>query len=114
MPAMAEETTQPCPECGAQIRSDRRFPAWCKSCGWNVDPEAGRPAPTPFERAETALTQRHGEQLVAEMLSGHEPRPRRDASAVTAVTLALTVHSITGCWRSPVPGASWRAGTGWT
>ena len=96
MSAVAEETTQPCPECGAQIRSDRRFTAWCAACDWNVDPEAAGPEPTRFERAELALARRHGEQLVAEMLSGREPRPQRDASAVLAVALALAVHAVTG------------------
>ena len=95
MSAVAEETTQPCPECGAQIRSDRRFTAWCAACDWNVDPEEPQPEPTRFERAEQALARRHGEQLVAEMLSGHDPRPQRDASAVLAFALALAVHAVT-------------------
>ena len=95
MSTVAEETTQPCPECGAQIRSDRRFTAWCAACDWNVDPEAAEPEPTRFERAEQALARRHGEQLVAELLSGREPRPQRDASAVLTVALALAVHGVT-------------------
>ncbi|MHB9860250.1 M48 family metallopeptidase [Streptomyces sp. YIM S03343] len=95
MSAVAEETTQPCPECGAQIRFDRRFAAWCAACDWNVDPEPGRPEPTRFERAELALARRHGEALLAEMLSGREPRPQRDSSAVLAIALALGVHGVT-------------------
>jgi hypothetical protein len=41
MPAIAEETTQPCPECGMEIRSDSRFTLWCAACDWNVDRGSG-------------------------------------------------------------------------
>ncbi|MFF3940499.1 M48 family metallopeptidase [Streptomyces phaeofaciens] len=95
MSAVAGETTQPCPECGTEIRGDSRFAAWCAACDWNVDPNEPRPETGRLERAERALARRHGEQLLGEMLSGREPRPRRDASAVTATALALTVHGVT-------------------
>ncbi|MEU8947780.1 M48 family metallopeptidase [Streptomyces sp. NPDC048489] len=95
MGAVARETTQPCPECGAEIRGDSRFTLWCAACDWNVDPKEPQPEAGRLERAERALARRHGEQLLTEMLSGRTPRPRRDASAVTATTLALTVHGLT-------------------
>ncbi|MER7193905.1 M48 family metallopeptidase [Streptomyces flaveolus] len=95
MPAIAEETTQPCPECGTQIRGDSRFTLWCAACDWNVDPGQPQPDTGRLERAERALARRHGEQLLAEMLSGRDARPGRDASAVTATVLALAVHGIT-------------------
>ncbi|MFG3156980.1 M48 family metallopeptidase [Streptomyces sp. NPDC048219] len=94
-PAIAGETTQPCPDCGTQIRGDSRFTLWCAACDWNVDP--GRPQPDTgrLERAARALARRHGEQLLTEMLSRLDARPRRDASAVAATMLALSVHGIT-------------------
>ncbi|MEU5595245.1 M48 family metallopeptidase [Streptomyces sp. NPDC020298] len=95
MPDIVRETTQPCPECGTEIRGDSRFTVWCAACDWNVNPEEPRPDTGWLDRAERALARRHGEQLLAEMLSGRELRPRRDASAVTATALALTVHGIT-------------------
>ncbi|GGZ69914.1 M48 family metallopeptidase [Streptomyces echinoruber] len=95
MSAVAEETTRPCPQCGTRIRVDRRFIAWCAACDWNLDPQPPQPEPKRFARAEQALARRHGEQLLAEMLSGAEPRPRRDAPAVLAVALALAVHGVT-------------------
>ncbi|MFI9565176.1 M48 family metallopeptidase [Streptomyces rishiriensis] len=95
MPVVARDTTQPCPECGAEIRGDSRFTLWCAACDWNVDPEKPRPEAGRLERAERALARRHGEQLLTEMLSGRTPRPRRDTSAVTAIALALTVHGLT-------------------
>ncbi|MPY30946.1 M48 family metalloprotease [Streptomyces adustus] len=95
MPDIATETTQSCPECGAEIRGDSRFTVWCAACDWNVDPERPRPDPGRLERAERVLARRHGEQLLAEMSSGQEARPRRDASAVSATVLALIVHGVT-------------------
>ncbi|MEU3280235.1 M48 family metallopeptidase [Streptomyces antibioticus] len=95
MPAVARETTQPCPECGAEIRGDSRFTVWCAACDWNVDPGEPQPAGGRLERFERALARRHGEQLLAEMLSGREPQPRRDADAVLATALALAVHGVT-------------------
>ncbi|MGW1322637.1 M48 family metallopeptidase [Streptomyces antibioticus] len=95
MPAVARETTQPCPECGAEIRGDSRFTVWCAACDWNVDPGEPQPGGGPLERVERALARRHGEQLLAEMLSGREPQPRRDANAVLATALALAVHGVT-------------------
>jgi len=95
MSAVAEETIKPCPECGSEIRGDNRFTLWCTACDWNVDPSTPQPDLGRLERASRALAQRHGEQLLAEMLSGSDGRPRRDASAVAATVLAGAVHSIT-------------------
>ncbi|MEU6547694.1 M48 family metallopeptidase [Streptomyces sp. NPDC046859] len=95
MPAIAEETVQLCPECGSEIRGDSRFTLWCTACDWNVDPGTPQPDLGRLERAGRVLARRHGEQLLAEMLSGSDGRPRRDASAVAATVLAGTVHSIT-------------------
>ncbi|MBO4256810.1 M48 family metallopeptidase [Streptomyces griseorubiginosus] len=110
MPAVGRETTQQCPECGTEIRGDSRFTVWCAACDWNVDPEEPQPVPGRLERAERALARRHGEQLLAEMLSGREPRPRRDASAVTATALALTVHGVT---LALAVGGVWCVMAGW-
>ncbi|MFD8419822.1 M48 family metallopeptidase [Streptomyces sp. NPDC059466] len=110
MPAVARETTQPCPECGTEIRGDSRFAVWCAACDWNVDPEEQEPDPGRLERAERALARRHGEQLLAEMLSGRESRPRRDVSAVTATALALTVHGFT---LALAVGGVWCVVAGW-
>ncbi|MET9080092.1 M48 family metallopeptidase [Streptomyces sp. NPDC004232] len=109
-PDIARETTQPCPECGTEIRGDSRFAVWCAACDWNVDPEEPRPDTGRLDRAERALARRHGEQLLAEMRSGREPRPRRDASAVTATALALTVHAVTFAF---AVGGVWCVVAGW-
>ncbi|MET7276411.1 M48 family metallopeptidase [Streptomyces flaveolus] len=110
MPAIAEETTQPCPECGTEIRGDSRFTVWCAACDWNVDPGEPQPDTGRLERAERALARRHGEQLLAEILSGRDARPRRDASAVTATALALTVHGLT---LALAVGGVWSVAVGW-
>lgn len=91
----AEQHVQSCPECGAEIRTDRRFVAWCAACDWNVDP--GQPE-TPTGRLEVLrrrLARRHGEKLLAEVTGDGPLRPRRDAAAVLALALALAVHGVT-------------------
>ncbi|MGW4087752.1 M48 family metallopeptidase [Streptomyces sp. NPDC004822] len=110
MSAIAEETTQPCPECGSEIRGDSRFTLWCTACDWNVDPAAPQPEVGRLERAGRELARRHGEQLLAEMLSGSDARPRRDASAVAATVLAAAVHGITVAL---AVGGAWCLVAGW-
>ncbi|MFE2582080.1 M48 family metallopeptidase [Streptomyces sp. NPDC059378] len=110
MPGSATETARSCPECDAEIRGDNRFTVWCAACDWNVDPEKPRPEPGRLERAERALAQRHGEQLLAEMSSGQELRPWRDASAVSATALALIVHGVT---LALAVGGIWCVVAGW-
>lgn len=33
MRAAGEQRVQPCPQCGVEIRADRRFTTWC-AAGW--------------------------------------------------------------------------------
>ncbi len=85
-----------CPECGAEIRHDRRFTPWCASCEWNVDPvRAAEEPPKLLERRRRALARRHGERLLREITDGAPLRPRRDASSVLAQVLAVVVHGVT-------------------
>ncbi|MFI6339926.1 hypothetical protein [Streptomyces sp. NPDC050535] len=110
MPDIARETTQPCPGCDTEIRGDSRFALWCAACDWNVDPQEPRPVTGRLDRVERALARRHGEQLLAEMLSGRELRPRRDASAMAATAFALTVHGVT---LALAVGGNWCTVAGW-
>ncbi|MFI0740683.1 M48 family metallopeptidase [Streptomyces sp. NPDC021100] len=95
MPDTTERTTGTCPQCGAGIRADERFTAWCAACDWNVDPARPEERPGRRERTQRALARRHGERLHAEVTSGRPLRPRRDASAVLAQVIALAVHGTT-------------------
>lgn len=96
MGADVEEVTRNCPQCGAGIRADARFTAWCAACDWNVDPlgPAEQP-PGRMEKVRRAPARRHGEGLFAEALAGGTLRPGRDASLVLAWTIALAVHGVT-------------------
>ncbi|GAA0416377.1 M48 family metallopeptidase [Streptomyces luteireticuli] len=77
------------------ISTDNRFTAWCAACDWNVDPARPEEDGGRLERARRGLARRHGEQLLAEVMSGRALRPRRDASAVLAHAIALVVHGMT-------------------
>jgi Zn-dependent protease with chaperone function len=98
MRSAAEETVQPCPECGTEIRVDGRFTLWCAACDWNVDPtdqqeEQGKQGR--LERTRRGLALRHGEKLLAEVEQGGRLHARRDAAAVLAYAIALAVHGVT-------------------
>ncbi|MFI1259147.1 M48 family metallopeptidase [Streptomyces netropsis] len=95
MRTAAEGATQPCPDCGAEIRRDSRFTIWCAACDWNVDPQEQQEKQGRLERAQRVLARRHGEKLLAEMLHGRALHARRDAAAVLAHAIALAVHGVT-------------------
>ncbi|MGV9348905.1 M48 family metallopeptidase [Streptomyces spiralis] len=91
----AEERSQSCPECGAEIRADSRYVAWCAACDWNVDPETPHQERNRLDRARRALSRRHGEKLLAEVTAGGSLRARRDASSLLAFAITLAVHGVT-------------------
>ena len=98
MRSATEETVLPCPRCGAEIRTDRRFTTWCAACDWNVDPIEPDERPGRLERARRRIAHRYGERLLAEMTgrTGQPPRrPRRDVASVLAYAIALCVHGVT-------------------
>ncbi|GHE80594.1 hypothetical protein GCM10014715_39880 [Streptomyces spiralis] len=91
----AEERSQSCPECGAEIRADSRYVAWCAACDWNVDPETPHQERNRLDRARRALSRRHGEKLLAEVTADGSLRARRDASSLLAFAITLAVHGVT-------------------
>ncbi|GGX38918.1 M48 family metallopeptidase [Streptomyces fructofermentans] len=110
MSAAVEEKVRPCPQCGAEIRTDSRFTTWCAACDWNVDPEKPEGTPGRVERWQRSLAARHGERLLAEVAAGGSLRPRRDTASVAAQGLALAVHGVTVALAA---GALWFLVTGW-
>lgn len=95
MRSATEQTIQPCPQCGEEICTDRRFTTWCAACDWNVDPVGPDERPGRLERARRRLAHRYGERLLAEMTQGPVLRPRRGAAGVLALGVALAVHAVT-------------------
>lgn len=107
---VVEETTQPCPRCGAEIRADKRFTVWCAGCDWNVDPAGPEEKEGRLERARRALARRHGEKLLAEVTGGEALRARRDVPALLAFGIALAVHALTLVL---AVGGGWLVVRGW-
>ncbi|MFH0180063.1 M48 family metallopeptidase [Streptomyces cacaoi] len=105
-----QETTRPCPQCGAGIGGDKRFTVWCAACDWNVDPEKPRKEPGRLERMRRSLARRHGEKLHADVVSGEDLRARGDASALLALVIALVVHGVTA---AVAAGGIWCLVHGW-
>lgn len=82
------EEVSNCPECGHQIRVDRRYVTWCDRCDWNVDP-------TPEEDYTPAwrlrLEHRLAESLYRELETGSIHRPGWDAARISAHVLSAVI-----------------------
>jgi Zn-dependent protease with chaperone function len=74
-----------CPECGHQIRVDRRYVTWCDKCDWNIDPN-----PVEDYTSARRLAREHklAEALCRELESGSIHRPGWDAARVAASLLS--------------------------
>jgi Zn-dependent protease with chaperone function len=77
-----------CPNCGRQIRVDRRYVTWCDQCDWNLDPTPLND-PTPAWRLK--LEHRLAESLYRELESGAVHRPGWDAARVAAHLLSALI-----------------------
>jgi hypothetical protein len=58
-----EEIVSSCPQCGVEIRTDRRFTTWCAACEWNVDPQGAGKEKRGLDRVRRGLAQRYGARL---------------------------------------------------
>ncbi|MFC9689783.1 M48 family metalloprotease [Kribbella sp. NPDC056951] len=83
----AEEVTR-CPDCGHQIRVDRRYVTWCEKCDWNVDPTPLLDL-TPAWRLR--VEQRLVDSLYRELERGAIHRPSWDAARITANLLSVLI-----------------------
>ncbi|TDD59771.1 hypothetical protein E1263_13410 [Kribbella antibiotica] len=81
----AEEITR-CPDCGQQIRVDRRYVTWCEKCDWNVDPTPLLDL-TPAWRLR--VEQRLVDSLYRELEQGAIHRPGWDAARISANLLSV-------------------------
>ncbi|TCC36876.1 M48 family metalloprotease [Kribbella sindirgiensis] len=77
-----------CPECGHQIRVDRRYVTWCDKCDWNVDPTPNEDRTPPWR---LRLEQRLAEALYRELETGHVRRPGWDAARISAHVLSALI-----------------------
>ncbi|MEU5717970.1 M48 family metallopeptidase [Streptomyces sp. NPDC020403] len=112
MQVVTEEESRPCPECGTEIRTDRRFTTWCAACDWNVDPEGDeeRHVQGRLGRARRVAARRHGERLHAEVGGDDHAPTARTLPALCAYALACAVHGVT---LALVVGGVWCVVYGW-
>ncbi|MFD9290166.1 M48 family metallopeptidase [Streptomyces sp. NPDC060030] len=95
MSVVDEQTTQPCPECGAEMRMDPRFTTWCTECDWNVDPDAPEEGSGRFEKARRARAHRDGERLHARMGDAESAGGGGRLSLILVHAIACAVHAVT-------------------
>ncbi|MER6286280.1 M48 family metallopeptidase [Streptomyces sviceus] len=99
MRTAGEETVASCPQCGVDIRTDKRFTIWCAACDWNVDPQGPGEEKRGLDRARRRAAQRYGERLFTELrgggAGGEGSGGRRTVSGSLAYALALAVHGVT-------------------
>lgn len=109
MGVAVEETSQPCPECGTEIRTDLRFIRWCAECDWNVDPGPPEEEKGRRSAARRARARRDGEKLLRrlreeEAADGATGRGGGGLSTVLVHAVAFAVHAVT---LSLAVGAVW-------
>src|SRR3954467_161441 len=107
-----EEIVSSCPQCGVEIRTDRRFTTWCAACEWNVDPQGPGEQKRGLDRVRRGLAQRYGARLFDELRGGVG---KGSGSGLTwsgplAYALALTVHGLTVVLAAV---GLWGLGRGW-
>ncbi|MEU0406985.1 M48 family metalloprotease [Streptomyces griseorubiginosus] len=91
-----EEIVSSCPQCGMEIRSDRRFTTWCAACDWNVDPQGPGGRKRGLDGVRRRIAQRHGVRLFDELSGeGGGGASRRTVSGLLAYAIALAVHGLT-------------------
>jgi Zn-dependent protease with chaperone function len=91
-----EEIVSSCPQCGVEIRTDRRFTTWCAACAWNVDPQGPGERKRGLDGVRHRLAQRYGARLFDELSAGDAGRStRRTVSGPLAYAIALAVHGLT-------------------
>jgi Zn-dependent protease with chaperone function len=83
----AEEVTN-CPQCGHQIRVERRYVTWCDRCDWNVDPTPPLDH-TPAWRLR--LEHKLADALYRELETGGIHRPGWDAARIAAHVLSALI-----------------------
>jgi Zn-dependent protease with chaperone function len=78
-----------CPRCGARIRFDRAFVAWCDACDWNVDVGSERtPATSPLGRLRATVARRAGDSLYRQLVGSSVTKPRLTISRVAAYAIS--------------------------
>ncbi|MET9787169.1 M48 family metallopeptidase [Streptomyces canus] len=97
MHTAGEEIVASCPQCGVEIRTDRRFTTWCAVCEWNVDPQGPGKEKRGLDRVRRGLAQRYGARLFDELRGGGGKGSvsGRTWSGPLAYALALAVHGLT-------------------
>ncbi|MFF7949897.1 M48 family metallopeptidase [Streptomyces griseorubiginosus] len=98
MRTAGEEIVSSCPQCGVEIRSDRRFTTWCAACDWNVDPQGPDEQKRGMDGVRRRIAQRYGGRLFDELSGeggGGGGSSRRTVPGLLAFALALAVHGLT-------------------
>ncbi|MFF0010476.1 M48 family metallopeptidase [Streptomyces sp. NPDC005374] len=95
MRTAGEEIVSSCPQCGVEIRTDRRFTTWCAACDWNVDPQGPSEKKHGLDGVRRRVAQRYGERLFDELRGGETSTGGRTLSGLLAFAIALAVHGLT-------------------
>ncbi|CAM5551436.1 M48 family metallopeptidase [Streptomyces griseorubiginosus] len=96
MRTAGEEIVSSCPQCGVEIRSDRRFTTWCAACDWNVDPQGPDGRKRGLDGVRRRIAQRYGVRLFDELNGeGGGGSAGRTVPGLLAFALALAVHGLT-------------------
>lgn len=94
---MARAKLENCPACGRSLPDFGGWPAWCRECGWGLDPDELRPA-VPSSRLAAWWQRRNGAAEAAELkrlLADPALLPRAHSRRTTIYAAAVAVHLVT-------------------
>ncbi|WP_110513999.1 M48 family metallopeptidase [Herpetosiphon llansteffanensis] len=85
---------QTCPQCQRQLALNAAYVPWCE-CGWNIKPHALPESYGMFEQMYTNVSKRLGKQMLHQMRSLNDLKPRWTASKVIVGLMACSIHGFT-------------------
>jgi Zn-dependent protease with chaperone function len=89
------ETSEICPECGAEMPVNPGYITWCDKCNWNVSAQQPRTSDGILDSVYMALGKRLGQGMLKELMGSGSLKPRVTAGKVLAYGVATVVHLIT-------------------
>ena len=89
-----EAQTLDCPECQTIIPINPGYVTWCDQCGWNLKPQTEE-NPSRFAKLYISIGEKHGKNLLEELLNTQLLAPKLTASKALAFLFAFIIHSLT-------------------
>ncbi len=81
---------QSCPQCQRELALNAAYLPWCE-CGWNIKPRSLPASYGMFEQIYSKVSQRLGKQMLRQMQSLNDLRPRWTLNKVIVGLMACMI-----------------------